>query len=254
MIVVDEIGSSEEVRAVKSIAQRGVMLVGTAHGVSLSSLISNPELNTLVGGVHQVVIGDKLARFVFTPASLLASPLSAEVQASYHVAVREKRFTSSVLFHFMHIPVLTLQASMVGGRNLIMMMCSSAVHSYPMLNQILGMAEFCWRPHVAACSVVNNNSKTKTERRGPPVFTCLVEVLAHDCWRVHPHVASSVDAMLAGRQPSTQLRMHKNDKLVVRFETVVADNSLCDSAVSNAQSSWLANLSSLAQSMHDAAA
>jgi len=44
--VVDEIGSSEEVRAVKSIAQRGVMLVGTAHGVSLSSLITNPELNT----------------------------------------------------------------------------------------------------------------------------------------------------------------------------------------------------------------
>ena len=228
--MVDEIGSSTEVRAVKSIAQCGVMLVGTARGVSLSSLISNPELNTLVGGVHQVVIGDKLARCVFTPASLLASPLSA-VPHPCHVAVREKRFTSSVLFHFMHIPVLTLQASVVGGRNLIMMMCSSAVHSYPMLKQILGMAEFCWRLHVAACSVVNNNSKTKTERRGPPVFTCLVEVLAHDCWRVHPHVASSIDAMLAGRQPSTQLRMHKNDKLVVRFETVVADNSLCDSAV-----------------------
>jgi stage III sporulation protein SpoIIIAA len=46
VVVVDEIGSSEEVRAVKSIAQRGVMLVGTAHGVSLSSLITNPELNT----------------------------------------------------------------------------------------------------------------------------------------------------------------------------------------------------------------
>ncbi len=102
--------------------------------------------------------------------------------------------------------------------------------------------------------MVNNNSKTKTERRGPPVFTCLVEVLAHDRWRVHPHVASSVDAMLAGRQPNTQLRMHKNGKLVVRFETAVADNSLCDSAVSDAQSSWLASLSSLAQSMVDAAA
>ena len=66
VVVVDEIGSANEVRAVKSIAQRGVMLVGTAHGVSLRSLISNPELNTLVGGVHQVVVGDKLARPVFT--------------------------------------------------------------------------------------------------------------------------------------------------------------------------------------------
>ena len=64
VIVVDEIGSSEEVRAVKSIAQRGVMLVGTAHGVSLSSLIGNPELNTLVGGVHQVVVGDMQAKYV----------------------------------------------------------------------------------------------------------------------------------------------------------------------------------------------
>ena len=58
----DEIGSSEEVRAVKSIAQRGVMMVGTAHGTSLSSLIGNPELNALVGGVHQVVLGDMQAK------------------------------------------------------------------------------------------------------------------------------------------------------------------------------------------------
>ena len=133
-------------------------------------------------------------------------------------------------------------------------MCISAVHVCSLLKWILGMAEFCWKLHVANCSEVNNNSKTKTERRGPPVFTCLVEVLAHDRWRVHPHVASSVDAMLAGRQPSTQLRMHKNDKLVVRFETALADNSWCESAVSNAQSSWLASLSSLAQSMLDVAA
>ena len=61
VIVVDEIGSAEEVKAVKSIAQRGVMIVGTAHGVSLSSLIGNPELNALVGGVHQVVLGDTQA-------------------------------------------------------------------------------------------------------------------------------------------------------------------------------------------------
>ena len=62
MIVVDEIGTAEEVRAVKSVAQRGVMMVGTAHGTSLSSLIGNPELNALVGGVHQVILGDAEAK------------------------------------------------------------------------------------------------------------------------------------------------------------------------------------------------
>ncbi len=93
----DEIGSSEEVRAVKSIAQRGVMPVGTAHGVSLSSLISNPELNTLVGGVHQVVIGDKLARFALKPKCLLASQLSAELQASCLVAVYHLCYPASLI-------------------------------------------------------------------------------------------------------------------------------------------------------------
>jgi len=45
-----------------------------------------------------------------------------------------------------------------------------------------------------ACSV-----KTKTERRGAPCFATLVEVLAPNRWRVHPSVARSVDAILAGR-------------------------------------------------------
>ena len=40
-------------------------LVGTAHGISLSSLISNPELNSLVGGIHQVVTGDIAAMWVY---------------------------------------------------------------------------------------------------------------------------------------------------------------------------------------------
>lgn len=73
--------------------------------------------------------------------------------------------------------------------------------------------------------------------------------MAHDRWRVHPHVASSVDALLAGRQPNTQLRMHKNGKLVVRFETDLVDQTRCDQATLAAPSSWLASLGSLAQSL-----
>ena len=56
VVVVDEIGSSEEVQAVKSIVQRGVVVVATAHGTSLKRLIENPELSAFVGGVHQVAL------------------------------------------------------------------------------------------------------------------------------------------------------------------------------------------------------
>ena len=61
VIVVDEIGSKTEVAAVKDIAQRGVATVGTAHGVSLKSLLKDPELNALVGGMHHVIVGDAAA-------------------------------------------------------------------------------------------------------------------------------------------------------------------------------------------------
>ena len=62
MIVIDEIGGTDEVKAVKTIAQRGVALVATAHGVSLANLTQNPDLNGLVGGVCQVIVGDAAAK------------------------------------------------------------------------------------------------------------------------------------------------------------------------------------------------
>lgn len=64
IVVVDEIGSPAEAAAVRGIAQRGIAMVGTAHGTDLSSLIANPDLNSLIGGVHQVTLGDLEARSV----------------------------------------------------------------------------------------------------------------------------------------------------------------------------------------------
>jgi stage III sporulation protein SpoIIIAA len=61
VIVIDEIGTAKEATAAKTISQRGVVLVGTAHGFSLESLLKNPDLNGLVGGVHPVVVGDRMA-------------------------------------------------------------------------------------------------------------------------------------------------------------------------------------------------
>lgn len=62
IIVIDEIGTSEEVKAVKTIRERGVALVGTAHGDSIHSLMRNPEINELVGGLASQTLGDDEAR------------------------------------------------------------------------------------------------------------------------------------------------------------------------------------------------
>ena len=62
VVVIDEIGTEAEVRAVKTIAQRGVIMVATAHGVSLTNLIQNPDLNGLIGGICQVTLGDCMAQ------------------------------------------------------------------------------------------------------------------------------------------------------------------------------------------------
>jgi stage III sporulation protein SpoIIIAA len=61
-IVIDEIGTGAEALAARTIAERGVQLIGTAHGNTLDNLIRNPTLSDLVGGVQVVTLGDEEAR------------------------------------------------------------------------------------------------------------------------------------------------------------------------------------------------
>ena len=62
VIIIDEIGTELEATAARTIAERGVQLVATAHGNTLENLIQNPTLSDLVGGVHTVTLGDIEAR------------------------------------------------------------------------------------------------------------------------------------------------------------------------------------------------
>lgn len=62
VIVIDEIGTELEALAARTIAERGVQLVGTAHGNSVENLIKNPTLSDLVGGIQSVTLGDDEAR------------------------------------------------------------------------------------------------------------------------------------------------------------------------------------------------
>jgi stage III sporulation protein SpoIIIAA len=62
VIVIDEIGTELEAAAARTIAERGVQLVATAHGNSLGNLLVNPTLSDLVGGIQTVTLGDEEAR------------------------------------------------------------------------------------------------------------------------------------------------------------------------------------------------
>lgn len=61
-IVIDEIGRELEARAARTIAERGVQLIGTAHGNTLDNLLLNPTLSDLVGGIESVTLSDEEAR------------------------------------------------------------------------------------------------------------------------------------------------------------------------------------------------
>ncbi|XP_076896442.1 protein SEEDLING PLASTID DEVELOPMENT 1-like [Bidens hawaiensis] len=61
VIVIDEIGTKLEAAAASTIAQRGIQLVATAHGITIENLVMNPSLDMLVGGIQSVTLGDEEA-------------------------------------------------------------------------------------------------------------------------------------------------------------------------------------------------
>jgi stage III sporulation protein SpoIIIAA len=71
VIIIDEIGREEEAVAARTIAERGVQLIGTAHGNSLENLLMNPTLSDLVGGIESVTLSDEEARRRGTQKSVL---------------------------------------------------------------------------------------------------------------------------------------------------------------------------------------
>jgi stage III sporulation protein SpoIIIAA len=116
VIVIDEIGTEQEAFAARTIAERGVQLVGTAHGNSLENLLLNPTLSDLIGGIQTVTLGDEEAR---------------------------RRGTQ----------------------------------------------------------------KTVLERKAPPTFDVIIEIMEVDKLAIHHDVAKVVDKMLRGQQPRPEIRV-----------------------------------------------
>jgi stage III sporulation protein SpoIIIAA len=116
VVIIDEIGTLAEAMAARTIAERGVQLVGTAHGNTLQNLVTNPTLSDLVGGVQTVTLSDEEARF-------------------------------------------------------------------------------------------RGTQKTVSERKGPPTFGIVVEIVTYEEVVVHRETAAAVDALLRGEDPGGERRL-----------------------------------------------
>ncbi|NMB11894.1 MAG: AAA family ATPase [Firmicutes bacterium] len=92
-IIIDEIGTEAEAQAARTIAERGVQLIGTAHGITLDNLVLNPTLSDLIGGIQAVTLGDEEARRRGTHKTVLerkAPPTFAvviEIQSKQRLAI-----------------------------------------------------------------------------------------------------------------------------------------------------------------------
>ncbi len=95
VVVIDEIGTGQEAEAARTIAERGVQLIGTAHGTSLSNLMQNPTLSDLIGGIESVTLSDEEARRRGTQKTVLerrAPPtfnVLVEIQSFRTLAIHE---------------------------------------------------------------------------------------------------------------------------------------------------------------------
>jgi stage III sporulation protein SpoIIIAA len=95
VIVIDEMGTELEAQTARTIAERGVQLIATAHGNTLENLVLNPTLSDLVGGVQTVILGDIEARRRRTQKTVLERkapptfPILVEIQSWERVAVHK---------------------------------------------------------------------------------------------------------------------------------------------------------------------
>ena len=95
VIVIDEIGTELEAAAARTIAERGVQLVGTAHGNTLDNVLLNPVLADLVGGIQSVTLSDEEARRRGTQKSVL----EREAPPTFEVVVEIQDWNRVAVHH-----------------------------------------------------------------------------------------------------------------------------------------------------------
>jgi hypothetical protein len=105
VIVIDEIGTEAESLASRTIAERGVQLIATAHGNSLDNLLMNPTLSDLLGGIHAVTLSDEEARRRGTQKTVLERKAPPTFDTLVEIRTRDEfsvfHETSSVVDAFL---------------------------------------------------------------------------------------------------------------------------------------------------------
>ena len=95
VIIIDEISTFAEAQASRTIAERGVQLIGTAHGNTIENIMMNPELVDLVGGIHTVTLGDEEARRRGTQKSIL----ERKAPPAFNIAIEIQNPERLVIHH-----------------------------------------------------------------------------------------------------------------------------------------------------------
>jgi stage III sporulation protein SpoIIIAA len=90
VIVIDEIGRELEAMAARTIAERGVQLIGTAHGNTLDNLMLNPTLSDLIGGIESVTLSDDEARRRGTQKTVLERRAPPTFEVLIEIQTRDR--------------------------------------------------------------------------------------------------------------------------------------------------------------------
>nr|YP_010851051.1 hypothetical protein Ycf45 [Aphanocladia stichidiosa]WGH13903.1 hypothetical protein Ycf45 [Aphanocladia stichidiosa] len=99
VIIIDEIGTELEAIAARTIAERGVQLVGTAHGNYLHSIIKNPTLSDLIGGIQYVTLGDDEAKRRGSQKSILERKAIPAFQVAIEIHERDSWIIHEAVDH-----------------------------------------------------------------------------------------------------------------------------------------------------------
>nr|YP_009392508.1 hypothetical protein [Caloglossa monosticha]ARW61070.1 hypothetical protein [Caloglossa monosticha] len=130
VIVIDEIGTELEALAARTIAERGVQLVGTAHGNYLESVIKNPVLSDLIGGIQYVTLGDDEAKRRGSQKSILerkavpAFQAAVEIHERNHWTIHEK--TDQVVDQILQGSRLYIQKRRLNDDGSISIICENS--------------------------------------------------------------------------------------------------------------------------------
>nr|YP_009393748.1 hypothetical protein [Caloglossa beccarii]ARW62310.1 hypothetical protein [Caloglossa beccarii] len=130
VIIIDEIGTELEALAARTIAERGVQLVGTAHGNYLESVIKNPVLSDLIGGIQYVTLGDDEARRRGSQKSILerkavpAFQMAVEIHERNSWIIHEK--TDQIVDQILQGSKLYIQKRKLNDDGSISILCENS--------------------------------------------------------------------------------------------------------------------------------